>query len=528
MPIEPQTGDRDAGGSTAGRVVDDLINRMFFGISCAGCLAMTLIVSWHYAGVPAPWRAAVVAQPPLIAGAIAAAYWLNRRGRWATGVTLVLLSAWLSVSVTAAAGGFGFGVVMLSIYSPIIIVAGVMLGVSGALAFTALCVFTLLAFVGLPGSVVGLMVAQTSPPTISLLLVHAALLGISLMIGILMSNALVTSLRAAKEQEHRFRRLLDMATNWYWEMDDQCRFTSLEGRGEGPGALQPDQALGRRPWEGVWPQMGEQQWDIHKAGLARRQPIRNALVGSGAGPYYDISAEPLVSPGGKFMGYWGISRTVTAQILGKQRLRASEQLYRAMFERASTGFAFHSAGRVVSANAALASMLGFDAPEQMVGIQVQDHVDPAHRELMHRLTQQLESGGLGTALPFTDMVLHRRDGARLDVLLSAVRVTIPDGVVADLAIFVDMTQRKEAERLLTAARDQAEAASRTMSRFLANISHEIRTPLSGVYGLAQLGLDEHVSEPQRRQYLSHIVSSARHLTTLLSDVLDWPGSRPAS
>lgn len=520
MLTSPEIGEWRAAGSMAGRSVDMLITRMFFGISCVGCLAETLIVWWHYAAVPVPWRGAVVAQPLVIIGAIAAGCWMARRGRLAAGVSLVLLSAWLSVSVTSVASGLGLGSLMLSLYSPLIIVAGVMLGVPGALVFTALCVFTLLVLAGWPGSDLATQAAQASSSTFGLLLVHAALVGISLMSGVLMSRALVTSLRETKYQEHRFRQLLDMATNWYWEMDEQFRFTSVEGLGEGPEGLHAARAIGRRPWEGVWPQMSEQQWAVHKAGLATHQPIRNALVGGGAGPYYNISAEPLVSTSGKFLGYWGVSRTETANILAKQRLKASEQLYRAMFERASTGFAFHREGRIRSVNAALASMLGFESPEEMVGIDIRDHVDPGHHELLRRLSLQLESGGIGTSLPFIDMVLRRRDGMRVDVLLSAVRVAMPEGVVADLAIFVDVTQRKETERLLTAARDQAEAASRTMSRFLANISHEIRTPLSGVYGLAQLGLDEQVSEPQRRQYLRHIVSSARHLTTLLSDVLD--------
>ncbi len=520
--MNPKSSARRSLGSngTAGSAVDVIITRMFFGLSCAGGLAETLIVWWHHMAVPWPWRAAVLAQPLVIAGAIAAGYRLARRGRLGAGAALVLLSAWLSVSVTSAASGLGLGSMMLALYSPVIIVAGVMLGTVGALVFAVLVIFTLLGLAAWPASELARQAAQASSSTTSLLLVHAALLGVSLMVGLLLSRALVTSLRETKQQEHRFRQLLEMSTTWYWEMDEQFRFTSIEGRGEGAGGLHSAQAIGRRPWEGVWPAMSAQQWAAHQAGLATHQPIRNALVGGGAGPYYDISAEPLMSPGGKFLGYWGISRMVTAQILAKQRLKASEQLYRAMFERASTGFAFVSDGRILGANAALVSMLGFESPEQMDGIDVHDHVCPDQYELVRSLSLQLESGGLGTALPFVDTMLRRKDGVRLDVMVSAVRAATPDGTVADLAIVVDLTQRKETERLLTAARDKAEAASRTMSRFLANISHEIRTPLSGVYGLAQLGLDERVSEPLRREYLRHILSSAGHLSALLSNVLD--------
>jgi signal transduction histidine kinase/ActR/RegA family two-component response regulator len=117
--------------------------------------------------------------------------------------------------------------------------------------------------------------------------------------------------------------------------------------------------------------------------------------------------------------------------------------------------------------------------------------------------------------------LQRRDGSTFVCRLLA-RAVDPTHPVQGGTIWLaeDVTERRQMDMTLAAARDAAEAANRAKSAFLANTSHELRTPLNALLGLARLARQPEVDEIRRRDYIEQISDSAETLSAIIADILD--------
>ena len=112
---------------------------------------------------------------------------------------------------------------------------------------------------------------------------------------------------------------------------------------------------------------------------------------------------------------------------------------------------------------------------------------------------------------------HRHRSGRWVYLEIAVTLVDSHFLVAFLR---DVTLHKDASQAMAEAARLAQAASEAKSLFLANMSHEIRTPMNGVLGMTDLVLHSDL-QPEQREHLSIIKSSAESLLIILNDVLDF-------
>ena len=137
------------------------------------------------------------------------------------------------------------------------------------------------------------------------------------------------------------------------------------------------------------------------------------------------------------------------------------------------------------------------------------------REFAEELVSRLpELGQLST-----EWTHERTDGSTFPAAITLVDLQEP-GRVRFIATIVDLTEQKEAQAAIIAAKEAAEQAEATKSAFLATMSHEIRTPMNGVMSMAEM-LDQTELDEDQRGMLHVVRSSADSLLTIINDILDF-------
>ncbi|MBL8332884.1 MAG: response regulator, partial [Rubrivivax sp.] len=247
---------------------------------------------------------------------------------------------------------------------------------------------------------------------------------------------------------------------------------------------------------------------VQAQGTVRDLPLRYRLADGSAATML-VSARRFERDGRQWL--IGIARDVTREAWDRRERDA-------MLSHAPVGLVFTRDGFVRKANAEAERLFGA-APGGLAGLTLASLIaDPTQAPALRERQFTLFDAGQPLAL---DLELRRVD--RAEVFTAMVRASpLDEAHPRDGTVWIvqDITERRRMESALAAARDQAEAANRAKSTFLANTSHEIRTPLHGLLGLAQLARQPGVDDTRRGQYLDQIADSAQNLSAIISDILD--------
>ena len=425
----------------ARRAVRGLIVSYFFGTAAAVATISALI----FAGLPVEHhQGAAVAYLALALLALAALATPVEQTELA--MFAVLAAAQLAIAFSAVRLGWGLGTPGLAAYG---------LFVSLLCAAANRRMGLMLALVGVACLVV---VHRVSPPVPAApgepgsalrLGMHLLLVGLGLASGLMLAYIVSRYVRSADDRERRFRGLLAIAADAYWEIDHEYRLVTASNQHDESRPPSLAEGVGRLPWELASFGCDSETLDALLADLDTRLPFRDRLMHwtTAGGPTrsFMVSGEPRFDERGVFKGYWGVARDVTGELAARQALAATETRYRELFARIPTPLVLHRDGRVLDANAAALKLFAFDDLESMSGrdlLAAYESGDSRERE--RRRLDDLAEQAPGTALPVTDFRLQPRNGRQLAVRGTGVRVQAPGGP-ATLSIYVDDTERRAAE-----------------------------------------------------------------------------------
>jgi PAS domain S-box-containing protein len=205
------------------------------------------------------------------------------------------------------------------------------------------------------------------------------------------------------------------------------------------------------------------------------------------------------------------SRDITAEARTRQE-------HEAMLHNAAVGICFVRDDRFLQVNPRCEQLFGWPRGAmagQPASVVCQD--ETSHAELLREI-EPLIASGQPVAL---ERELFRHDRSRFLCQMS-VRAVNPLDPVGGGSVWIleDITARRQTAQALARARDDAEAANRAKSAFLANTSHEIRTPLNGLLGLLQLLRQPGLAPDLQRRYIEQMADSAQALSAIISDILD--------
>jgi signal transduction histidine kinase len=189
-------------------------------------------------------------------------------------------------------------------------------------------------------------------------------------------------------------------------------------------------------------------------------------------------------------------------------------LLQATLDNTGAGIAsFNRAGRLVAWNERFVGLLGLSG-DLATRVDVAAAPDAGVGDLSAEAR-----GILDMAKPIGQdrYELWRADGCVLEIRHNPAQ----DGGL--VVVCMDITERKDVERRLLKAKEQAELANRSKSEFLANMSHELRTPLNAIIGFSDLMRREikgPLGDESYRGYAYDIQSSGHHLLNIINDILD--------
>jgi len=317
--------------------------------------------------------------------------------------------------------------------------------------------------------------------------------------------------------EQRFRNFIEHSPDIFYEVDLDGRVTALSPAVERITGFRPEELIGQhvdflRPPE-------ECNGDEILKGILQEGSGRSEVdivTKNGRRVSVELTSH-VVMNGGRATGVEGMARDITDRKLAEAAVRESEAKYRVLFKQIPLPLWLYDAETLsfISVNNAAVEQYGYSRDE-FLAMTVLDLHPPQERGAAAGLIKQNRDASVRH---WMDIHHVKKDGSVIDAEVLSHELIL-SGRRTRLVVAVDATERHRTAAELQRTKDAAEAMNHAKSHFLANMSHELRTPMNGIIGMSRLALETELN-PEQRQYIDLVRSSAQALLRVVNDVLDF-------
>ena len=330
----------------------------------------------------------------------------------------------------------------------------------------------------------------------------------------------------ARENAHRLRMIADSLPAIVVHIGADLCFTFVNRFYCEWHGMVPDEVLGRH----VEDVIGTESFEIIRPNMETAldgQPVtfEADLVYKGVGrKFVRIHYIPDVGEDGRVSGFYSLALDISEQKAAEAALRASEaRLSRILTIAPDAIISIDHNQTIHMFNQGAEAVFGFTA-EEALGQSLDILIPPRSHEIHARHIANFISDDEDSRLMTqrSEIVGRRKDGSEFPAEASISKLYLGSEIVLTVMLH-DITERKQAEAELLAAKETAEYADRAKSDFLANMSHELRTPLNAIIGFTELMHQQTfgpIGDPRYQQYSSDILESGDHLLSLINDILD--------
>ena len=145
--------------------------------------------------------------------------------------------------------------------------------------------------------------------------------------------------------------LAGLLSDWYWEQDEELRLTHVSGGLHEKTGIDAGLSIGRKRWEQPALNLTAADWERHRAQLERREPFRDfelqRIADDGRTVWLSVSGEPVFDGAGRFKGYRGVGRDITAQKRTEELLALEHAVGRRLSQAGTVSEGLQAALRVM-------------------------------------------------------------------------------------------------------------------------------------------------------------------------------------